>query len=341
MRLIPRFPLLFHIIPLAAFALMNLPALPAAPSTAAFRVNRVENGGLLFTDNPAGVSGTDAGYSLPMGDQTLWLFGDVFLLHPTDPAKPYVGGVSNTGLLVPAGHGVAPLKRYQFLTDARGVARPMLPNLPGDGVELRFWPWGGWTNPETHQAYLFYGRIHTTGGGGPFAFRTEGHGLARADTSKPDALEFTRLKDAHGDELWWKEDSAADRSLPTVMFGAAVVYGAPGDTLYIVGVHEVNSVKRGVMARVPKAKIEDSDAYEYLAHAGATPRWSRVISDSTPIEGLKDFPSELSVSWNRFLGRYLAVGQVGLSEKIRLSVARGAVGTVRNAGGHRGAPSRL
>src|ERR1041385_6139688 len=68
-------------------------------------VDTVENGGLLFTDNSAGVTGTDCGYSLPIGDRTLWLFGDVFLQDPKSPLRPIVGAVSNCGLLVARGHG--------------------------------------------------------------------------------------------------------------------------------------------------------------------------------------------------------------------------------------------
>ena len=55
-----------------------------------------------------------------MGERTLWLFGDVFLLHPRDPEKRYVGGVSNCALTVPAGHGTGPLRSYKFLTDSKG-----------------------------------------------------------------------------------------------------------------------------------------------------------------------------------------------------------------------------
>jgi len=55
----------------------------------------VENGGLLFTDNGDGVSGLDAGYSIPMGRETLWLFGDVFLVEPRSPEKRVVEAVRN------------------------------------------------------------------------------------------------------------------------------------------------------------------------------------------------------------------------------------------------------
>lgn len=92
----------------------------------------VENCGLLFTDNQAGVSGTDTGYSLPIGRQTIWFFGDVFLLQPTLPNKQYVANVSNCALVVPSGSGPELLRRYTFLTDpATGLARQVISGRHG------------------------------------------------------------------------------------------------------------------------------------------------------------------------------------------------------------------
>ena len=122
---------------------------PCRAQTVLPAVQKVENAGLLFTDNAAGVSGTDAGYSLPLGKQTLWLFGDVFLLDPVAPSRPYVGAVSNCALLVPAGAGTTPLHSYAFLTDPKtGLARQVLPLVPEDGKNIRYWPFGSWYDAE-------------------------------------------------------------------------------------------------------------------------------------------------------------------------------------------------
>jgi hypothetical protein len=281
------------------------------------RVVKVENGGLLFTDNPAGVSGTDCGYSLPIGKQTLWLFGDVFLLNPTDPAKHYVGGVSNCALLVPQGSGIAPLRRYAFLTDEKtGLARQVLPNAPGEGNETRLWAFGGWFDSARRRVYLYYAVIKTTGGGGPFDFRLEGQGLARADASRPAELRFERLKTPSGSDLWWKPDAGP-------VFGSAVVADGPdaGHYLYIIGGQERGGKKFGKLARVPKERIAEPDAYEYFAGSSAAPRWSRNLADAADVEGLADFPTELSVSYNRYLGGYLAVHSVGIADRLRLCLA--------------------
>ncbi|HEY3269151.1 MAG TPA: DUF4185 domain-containing protein [Armatimonadota bacterium] len=281
----------------------------AGAAGAAPRVEKVENGGLLFTDNPAGVSGTDAGFSAPIGDRTLWLFGDVFLLHPTDPAKHYVGDVSNCALLVGKGSGASPLKSYRFLTDAKtGLARPVIQREGGEDGKTRLWPGASWFDASRNRLYTFYGII-TILGEGTYNFRSEGQGLAMADTSHPGALAYKRLKAADGD-YWWRGVG------PT--FGAAVV---PRDGyLYIAGQADAPG-KPGKMARVLKSRIADPAAYEYYTGGAAAPRWSRKLADAANVEGLAGFPSELSISWNAYLGGYLAAHSILLDDRIRLSIA--------------------
>ncbi len=277
------------------------------------RVVRVENAGLLFTDNPAGVSGTDEGYSLPLGSQTLWLFGDVFLLAPTAPAKPYVGNVSNCALLVPRGSGPAPLRRYTFLTDPKtGLARPVIPNEAGEDNSIRLWPAGAWYDAAACRAYVYYVRCKVTGPG-PFGFHAEGYSLACADATRPAALKFQRLPAGHDHKLWWPDSGP--------MFGMAVVADAADRYVYVVGVEERAGRKFGKLARVLKTRIADPDAYEYFAGSAAAPRWSSRLAEAADVEGLTDFPNELSIAYNPYLGGYLAVHSLNVSERMRLSLA--------------------
>lgn len=313
LRQMQLFCLLLWAAPLHAFASQ---AVASPASTSKPSVQAVENAGLLFTDNQAGVSGVDAGYSLPIGQQTLWLFGDVFLLDPTAPRKNYVGGVSNCALLVPAGSGTTPLQNSAFLTDPKThLARQVLPNRPDEGNDLRFWPFGGWYDSNAKRAYLFYARIRTTGGGGPFDFRVEGHGLASTDTTVPTAIIFQRLTTPTQQELWWTPEDGKP------LFGSAVVANASGDYLYVVGVQEREGKKWGKLARVPKSRLTDVRAYEYFAGGSEKPRWSRQLGEAADVDGLTDFPSELSIAYNAYLGGYLAVHSVGVSERVRLSLA--------------------
>lgn len=300
---------------------------PRPEPAASLKVEKVENGGLLFTDNPAGVSGVDGGYSLPIGNQSLWLFGDVFLLHPNRPEKPYVGAVSNCALLLPKGKGVTPLRRYTFLTDAKtGLARQVIPRMGGEGTDTLLWPFGSWYDAPNRRVYLYYAIVRATGSGGPFGFRVVGQGLARADVGEPKKLQFTRLKAPQNGWLWWPGSET--------LFGSAVVSNRPESDpyLYLVGFQERGGQKAGKMARVRKQEIENPAAYEYFAGGADTPRWSRILSEAADIAGLTDFPSELSIAYNAYCGGYLAVHSVNIEERLRLSVAPNPWGPYRPIG---------
>jgi hypothetical protein len=296
---------------ISLFLVLSLVHLGATPLQSASIV-RVENAGLLFTDNQAGVSGTDAGYSIPLEKQTLWLFGDCFLLDPKSPARNYVGAVSNCGLVVPKGSGIAPLKRYRFLTDPKtGLARQLVDSETVKGKDLRFWPFGGWYDPARKKVFLYYGRVRTTGAG-PLDFRTEGFGLAEADADRPERLRFDIVPSRPGEELWWPNEAGK------AVFGSAVVAGSPGDYLYVVGFQQRAGKRYGKLARVEKPLMSGPAAYRYFA---GEDRWSEDIGEAADVEGLTDFPTELSVAYNPYLGGYLAVHSVGTSDRARLSLA--------------------
>ena len=299
-------------------ALLALPLLLSSWLARAQSVSKVENGGLLFTDNSAGVSGVDAGYSIPLTNQTLWLFGDVFLLDPQAPDKTYIGGVSNCAAVAAKGTGAAPLRNYAFLTDPKtGAARQVLPLSADEPQNDRVWPFGGWFNPKDRRVYLYYARVHPTGGGA-LDFQISGHGMAWADAAKPDALRFVPLPAAPNQALWWTGEKGK------TLFGNAVIADEADDYLYLVGVQERDGAKFGKLARVPKSRITALTAYTYYAgseKANAAPRWTAAADSAADVDGLTDFPNELSVAYNAYVGGWLAVHSVGIADKIRLSLA--------------------
>jgi hypothetical protein len=276
----------------------------------------VQNAGLLFTDNPAGVSGVDAGYSIPLDKQTLWLFGDTFLLDPNSPARNYVGAVSNCGLVVPKGSGPSPLKGYRFLTDENRLARQLIDSETVKGKDVRFWPFGGWYDSKAKRIFLFYGRIRVTGNG-PLDFRADGYGLAVADASNPESIRFRPVPQ----EIWWPNEPGKP------VFGSAVV--PAGEYLYVVGFQQRAGRKAGKMVRVLKSRVQDFSAYEYFASGD---RWSPDIGQAADVERLADFPSELSIAYNTYLGGYLAFHSIGTSGRARFSLAPNPWGPYRTVG---------
>jgi len=286
-------------------------------------VVRVENRGLLFTDNSAGVTGTDAGYSIQFRKQALWLFGDVFLQDSVAPAKPYVGAVSNCALLAPRSGGVAALRQYRFLTDpATGLARQVLPLQPGEGKDVRLWPFGGWYDAHSDRVNLFYARVRVTGSG-PLDFHVDGYGLAQSQIEPAETIHFARIPAGPNEDLWWTGANGEP------VFGSAVVSGSRDGYVYVVGFQQRGATKVGKLARVPRDQATDRGAYVYYAGGDAAPHWTRDISASADVEGLAGFPSELSVAWNPFLGGFLAVHSIGLTDRARLSVASAPWGPYR------------
>src|SRR5687768_12493849 len=101
--------------------------------------------GPLFADNPHRVIGQDGAFSIPLGDQTLWFFGDTLIgkRRPNEslwfpdgkPVGPRdmsgVGGVermiNNSGLLVPTGAGPDVLKKFRYICDDDGELKTLLP----------------------------------------------------------------------------------------------------------------------------------------------------------------------------------------------------------------------
>jgi hypothetical protein len=275
----------------------------------------VENCGLLFTDNRAGVSGVDAGYSIALNHEVLWLFGDVFLQDNCSPTKTYVGAVSNCGLIVSKRPGVSALRDYTFLKDAQtGLARQLLGNSPGVEPNIRYWPFGGWYDAANRRIYLYYARIHTTGTG-PLDFQSEGYGLAAADATRSTQIEFNAIPAGRDGKIWWPETAGGS------VYGNAVVQNCSDRYVYVAGMRADKQRRWGRMARVPRERIGDRSAYEYYAGGGEHPVWVRRPDKAADVAGLADFPTELSISYNSYLGGYLAVHTLGIFEQVRLSFA--------------------
>ncbi len=267
----------------------------------------VRNEGLLFTDNRAGVSGVDCGYSVSLPHSTLWLFGDVFLQNPNSVLQPYVGGVSNCGLLAPHGSGAEPLKKYRFITGKNGIARQLIE--PG-AQHKRYWPLGGWYSMHAKKLFLFYSRIRVTGHG-MLDFVQEGTGLCEADADHAMHMQPAIMPSGSGHTLWWESN---------VTYGQAVIYGTKGPWVYAAGMRDTGGMHTCTLMRLPEAAPTLAGC-EYYAGGKTKPRWSRNPGDAVEVQGISNFPGELSISYNHYLGRYLALHTIGLSQKVQISLA--------------------
>jgi hypothetical protein len=288
--------------------------------------------------NPHGMVGQDGAFSIALDDGTaLWFFGDTVVGRRTPGdslwyhlGKP-IGGLdmsgkrgidqmlNNTGLILRDKTGAAGLRDFTYLTNADGTLKCLLPLLPGEVADRdRIWCQHG-IEIEGTLILSFIKVITFEEARWPFpvGFEIVGSGLAVG--SKHD-WRFERVVHQQDSVLWRAE---------VPHFGVAFVRPVVTDGfVYVYGSIAGPQTQHCHVARVPIGRIEQFPAYEYFDGSS----WSSVVTDSTPV--MEGMPSEVSVSWNAYLGCYLAVHSDLLSGRI---VGR----TARNPWGLWSAPTLL
>lgn len=276
--------------------------------------------GRLFVDNPYRMIGQDGAFSIPLGDRTLWFFGDTLVgARPARESVWFPGGLSvgpddmsgrngidrmlnNIALLVPAGEGPDVLKRFEYLLDHTGGLRTLLP-LEGDEHPDRDRIWCQHGLLLGDRLYLSFIKVRMTEQPTPplpVGFEIVGSGLAVGSTQD---WRFRRVV----------------RKGSTILFGAddphftvAFLSDTCADRVYMYGAVQRRGVYQCFLARSQPSRLEDVEAYEYLASSDG--RWSPTVADAIPI--FDGMPSELSVSYNAHVGAYLAVHSLELTGKI-------------------------
>ncbi len=274
------------------------------------RVADARDLGPQFTDNPHRMTGQDGAYSIPLGDgRVFWYFGDT-LIGERPPGSlrdvftrlaemgqpqghaPFERLPTNTGLVLPDQSGRGGLTDFAHIVDGDGEIRQLVPPGPDDRDEWdRMWCMHGVALGDTlYLSYMHIRMLANTGGPFEMGFEIVGTGLAKGDT---ETWHFERLLH-DGEAMWWPYPQPQFSSAILLVDGWLYCYGVTG---YESG------VQQAYLARVRPADIEDRDRYEYLN--SPEPTWSPDIADAIPI--FDGPPNEMSVSWNEYLGGYLAV----------------------------------
>lgn len=275
--------------------------------------------GLQFVDNPHRMVGQDGAFSIPLNGDTLWFFGDTLIGERTPgeslwyPGGEWVGAgdmsgkgkfekmLNNTGLILPAQSGRNGLKDYQYICDETGSIRPLIPLLNWEDPDvIRVWCLHGIC--IGNMVYLYFIKIRMLEEGPlPANFEIIGSGLAVG--SKRD-WQFRRIFHNDTDILWQKDEPH---------FAASVLADARSDWLYLYGTKKIAGAKQQCfLARVKAEKITQTDRYEYLV--SDDPAWSPELQKAIPVFG--GMPNEMSVSYNAYLGCYLAVHSDDLTGRI-------------------------
>lgn len=263
---------------------------------------RARDLGPLFQTNTLKMIGQDGAYSFPVDPrQALWVFGDTFVGSLDQTGRRVVDKLlNNSALICPRQDPAAGLQEYQYLTNHAGELRQLLFTRADEDAEIyRLWGMHGCCVQS--RIYWFYVRVRILPQASwPFKFDVAGSGLAVADW--PDCV-FERIE-YHGSTLIWAPSEPC--------FGVAVLPRPETGWIYIYGSVLRAQQHECMLARAPVDGIADPGRYEYLVTA--QPKWSRNPGDAISI--LTGMPTEMSVSYNPYLGGYLAVYSWEISGRI-------------------------
>jgi hypothetical protein len=261
--------------------------------------------------------GQDGAFSIPLRGQTLWFFGDTLIgrrepgaslwFIDGKPIGPHDmsgrGGIdrmiNNTALLVPAGEGPDVLQEFRYICNGDGRMKALLP-LEGDEHPDRERIWCQHGLAVDDEVYLSFIKVRMKDEPSPplpIGFDIIGSGLAIGSTSD---WNFRRIERGGSSILWTERHPH---------FAGAILCDAVDGYCYLYGTVQVDGVYQCFVARARPVDLARVESYEYFS--GDAPRWSRDVNEAAPV--FDRMPSELSVSFNPYLGRYLGVHSLDLT----------------------------
>ncbi len=289
--------------------------------TSSLQVASVNDLGPQFVNNPHRMVGQDGAYSIPLGDgRVLWYFGDTLIGERPKESLWYIFGnpvggqdlsgkgpfdqmITNTGLILRDSTGRGGLNDFSYVLNADGKLRQLVLPLPGEHPDKdRTWCMHGCKLGDV--LYLFFMKIRMLEEGGdpfPVGFEIVGTGLAVGSDRD---WTFERIEHK-GTTVLWPSDQP--------QFAAAVLVDKEADRVFLYGSLQAPDFRyHAYLARVRPNDMQRIDRYEYFS--GDPERWSRDVREAEVV--FSGMPNEMSVSYNAYLGKYLAVHCMGLTGEI-------------------------
>ncbi len=209
--------------------------------------------------------------------------------------------INNAGLILTNKTGRKGLNNFDYILNEDGNLKPLVPLEKDESPdEIRNWCLHGIKIKE--KIYLYFIKVKMIEGAVlPVNFEVLGSGLTVG--SEKD-WEFSKIY-FNDSQLLWKADEPK--------FASAICYNDNSKWMYFYGVvPSDDNIQKCYVGRVLSDNIEDINSYEYLT--SFKPEWSTKIKKAIPI--FTNVPNELSVSYNKYLGKYLAVHSFDLTGKI-------------------------
>jgi len=264
------------------------------------------------------VLGRDGGYSALFQNRSIWIFGDT-IIKPSDHSAPDL--LSNSCAWTTdrdAGDGISGFKPCQ---DACGIPLELFPftaeelafnrehgseSCPSEpcGARWALWPGAVISDSADNRLLLFFKKVLVKAG--VLNFQTAGHGMAvwRRLDETPE-----RIGQDPGEkspELMFGQNEPAFGSAAIVVNSIAYVFGCSLD----------GYSKPCRLARVPLATITDRGAWDFYS---ASQQWQKAIDGSKVVLNGNDM---MSVSYNSYLKRYLAVYSQPMGTGVMLRTAK-------------------
>ncbi len=293
-------------------------------------VESVRDIGPQFTTNTVNSLGHDAAYTIPRanGDpRTLWMFGDTWSgTRDPDTGTSIIKGMpTNTMAFTTDTDARDGIQGAAYTVDREGAACAVLQYLHHeeskrikDGtIAMRLWPMHGIALPSSgggSKVVLFYSLTTLIDGPEPPGnFRHLGTGIATMDVRPSDKTPppFKRIL-KNGDPILWGPDE------PIV--GTSVLRGEDG-MIYVYATGQKNKWPTAYVAKVREGSLTDPGAFRWFAgrNGNAPARYAGSLKDAEPV--FDGMPTEMSVTYNKYLRKYVAVHTVLLGPDTAIRTA--------------------
>ena len=262
------------------------------------------------------IRGRDGGFSALFGNRSVWVFGDTPLNFAAEDSSRWRSSTWCQTEDLDANDGIQNLLDP---VDANGAPGEFLPFTEEelkynqvhnrmDVVETERSRWALWPgpiviDPVSKKAYVFYSKIYSKVG----AWNFEGIGSSIAVWESPEGAVIRPKVGVLG------EDSMILFPKGDVTLG----YGAVGvdDWLYAYGGERKGLVFPCMVGRVKLSDVLNRNSWQFFA---GNDRWSSDWKDAIPV---LDAAPMLTVHWNQYLGKYLAVYSEPLVNNISIRTA--------------------
>ena len=316
-KLLPRIlPLSLLVLGMSGCNVYRSPSLGPPP---ALTIGTVQDLGVIPT-NPD-ILGRDGGGSALFQGYSVWLYGDTFLAKPNAEDQTLLSDSWSFTTNLNAQGGIT---GFQERLDSAGAPTMILPLTPAEdafnqahninncqaqpcGARWALWPGTIVVNPADNSALLFYMLVSARPGN--FNFQGIGNSVAiwqniQQQPQRP-ALNPPIVAD-HPDLLFTQNEPG---------FGSAAFIS--NGTLYAYGCDYNNGCQLG---KVDPSSAQDRSAWSFYAGNG---NWSSNITDAISVFNDANI---LSISWNAYLQRYLAVYSPPFSQNVVLRTSENPEG---------------